>query len=89
MSGKPPGVLRLDNVPGKARSLGRMPSEGGMIDIPRYFVGSPLIGFEGDLEYTVLYAGESCSLVNDIKPAAAIVRDVVTEAEAVLRELQS
>ena len=37
-----------------------------MIDVPRYFVGSPLNGFEGDLDYTVLYAGESCSLVNDI-----------------------
>jgi NAD(P)H-dependent flavin oxidoreductase YrpB (nitropropane dioxygenase family) len=73
--------------PGEGTIVGRMPSEGGMIDIPRYFVGSPMIGFEGDLEYTVLYAGESCSLVNDIKPAAAIVRDVVTEAEAVLRAL--
>ena len=58
-----------------------------MTDVPRYFVGSPLNGFEGDVDYTVLYAGESCSLVNDIKPAAAIVRDVVAEAESVLREL--
>ena len=43
--------------PGEGTIVGRMPSEGGMIDMPRYFVGSPLIGFEGDLEYTVLYAG--------------------------------
>ena len=48
-----------------------------------------MIGFEGDLEYAALYAGESCGLVNDIKPAAAIVRDVVAEAEAVLSGLRA
>jgi nitronate monooxygenase/enoyl-[acyl-carrier protein] reductase II len=84
-AGSPPSGRR----PGEGTIVGRMPSDGGIFEVPRYFVGSPLIGFEGDLEYTVLYAGESCSLVNDIKPAAAIVRDVVTEAEAVLRELRS
>jgi hypothetical protein len=66
-----------------------MPVGGTMTDVPRYFVGNPMIGFEGDLEYTALYTGESCSLVNDIKPAAAIVRDVIAEAEAVLRELRA
>lgn len=73
--------------PGEGTIVGRMPIEGEMTDVPRYFVASPMHGFEGDLEYTVLYAGESCGLVNDIKPAAAIVRDVVAEAEAVLRDL--
>jgi NAD(P)H-dependent flavin oxidoreductase YrpB (nitropropane dioxygenase family) len=83
-AGRPPSGRR----PGEGTIVGRMPFEGQMIDVPRYFVASPTIGFEGDLDYSVLYAGESCSLVNDIKPAAAIVRDVVAEAEAVLRELQ-
>ena len=41
--------------------------------------------FTGDIERTALYAGESCTLINDIKPAAQIVRDVVREAEEVLR----
>jgi hypothetical protein len=27
-------------------------------------------GFVGDLEYVALYCGESCGLINDIKPAA-------------------
>lgn len=36
----------------------------------------------------MLYAGESCGLVNDIKPAAQIVRDVVREAEETLKELK-
>jgi NAD(P)H-dependent flavin oxidoreductase YrpB (nitropropane dioxygenase family) len=81
-AGCPPSGQR----PGEGTIVGRMPNEG---EVPRYFVGSPLMGFEGDLDYTVLYAGESCSLVNDIKPAAAIVRDVVSEAETVLNELRS
>jgi len=33
----------------------------------------------------VLYAGQSCSLVNDIKPAAEIVRDFERKAEAAAR----
>jgi hypothetical protein len=32
----------------------------------------------------VLYAGESCALVGDIKPAAQIVRDIAREAEAIV-----
>jgi hypothetical protein len=31
-----------------------------------------------------LWAGESCSLVNNIKPAGQIVRDVVREAKEVI-----
>ena len=45
-------------------------------------------GFTGDMEYTALYAGESCSLVNDIKPAAQIVRDIVREAQEVIEKLR-
>jgi nitronate monooxygenase/enoyl-[acyl-carrier protein] reductase II len=82
-AGSPPSGQR----PGEGTVVGRMSFDGRMIDVPRYFVGSPASGFEGDVDYTVLYAGESCGLVSDIKPAAAIVRDVVAEAEAVLRDL--
>lgn len=84
-AGRPPTGRR----PGEGTIVGRMPVGGTMTDVPRYSVLNPMIGFEGDLEYTVLYAGESCSLVNDIKPAAAIVRDVIAEAEGVLRELRA
>jgi nitronate monooxygenase/enoyl-[acyl-carrier protein] reductase II len=79
-AGRPPSGRR----PGEGVIVGRMPIGGAMTDVPKYFVGSPMAGFEGDLECTALYAGESCNLVNDIKPAATIVRDVVAEAEAVL-----
>ncbi|MET0153245.1 MAG: hypothetical protein ABW298_11640 [Candidatus Binatia bacterium] len=64
-----------------------MTVDGVVTDVPRYFVGNPMIDFEGDMEYVAPYAGESCNLVNDVKPAAAIVRDVVREAEEVLKEV--
>jgi nitronate monooxygenase/enoyl-[acyl-carrier protein] reductase II len=80
-AGRPPSGRR----PGEGTIVGRMSMGGTMTEVPRYFVGGPMVGFDGDIEYTALYAGESCSLVNDIAPAAAIVRDVVDEAEAVLR----
>ena len=51
---------------------------------PRYAVGMLPPDFEGDLEAVPLLAGESCSVVTDIQPAAAIVRDLVHDAEAAL-----
>ena len=41
-----------------------------------------------ELVAAVSNAGESCSLVHDIKPAAQIVHDVIREAEEALEELQ-
>lgn len=40
--------------------------------------------FDGDPDYAPMWAGESCSVVNDIKPAAEIVYDLAREAAAVL-----
>ena len=54
----------------------------------RYAASSyPSLGFSGEIDYTVLYAGESCHLIRDIKPAAQIVRDTVREAEEVIERL--
>jgi hypothetical protein len=36
---------------------------------------------EDGIDYDPLWAGESCSVVNDIKPAAQIVADLVRDAE--------
>jgi NAD(P)H-dependent flavin oxidoreductase YrpB (nitropropane dioxygenase family) len=73
--------------PGEGEIIAKMPRAGEMVNVPRYsaFLATP--GFEGDLDYAALYCGESCSLVNDIKPAAAIVRDLVREAESVIMQL--
>lgn len=42
-------------------------------------------GFDGDVGYAPLWAGESVSAVRGITPAAEIVRELVDEAEAALR----
>lgn len=74
--------------PGEGTVLGTMTLAGTTVEVPKYAVFPPMPEFTGDLEYTALYAGESCSLVNDIKPAAQIVRDIVREAEEVLKGLR-
>ena len=40
--------------------------------------------FEGDLGLPPTWAGESCSVVNDIRPAGEIVADLVLGARAAL-----
>ena len=75
--------------PGEGSRVGRMPFAGQSMDVPKYGIFPPLPGFEGDIEQTPLYAGESCRLVHDVKPAGAIVRDVVAEAREILRSLES
>lgn len=62
--------------PGEGETIGKMPIGGQMIDLPAYAVFPALNGFDGDLERTALYCGESCTLVNDIRPAADIVADL-------------
>jgi nitronate monooxygenase len=80
-AGRPPSGSR----PGEGTSIGRRRlSNGELIEWPRYAIGSVPPDFEGDWEYAPLWAGESCSDVNDIKPAGEIVRDLVREAEGAL-----
>ncbi len=74
--------------PGEGGTLGTMQMMGTTVDVPRYAVFPPMPGCTADMERMALYAGESCALINDIKPAALIVREVVQEAEAVLAQLR-
>lgn len=74
--------------PGEASVIGTMTLAGTTVEVPKYAVFPPMPGFTGDIGYTALYAGESCGLVNDIKPAAQIVHDVVREAEAVIEQMK-
>jgi NAD(P)H-dependent flavin oxidoreductase YrpB (nitropropane dioxygenase family) len=64
--------------PGEGETIGKLPVGGQTIDLPAYAVFPPLDGFAGDLERTALYCGESCSLVNDVRPAADIVADLAS-----------
>jgi nitronate monooxygenase len=74
--------------PGEGSVVGTMPMAGTTVEVPKYGIFSPMPGFSGDLEYTALYAGESCNLINDIKPAGQIVRDVVREAETIMEQMR-
>jgi nitronate monooxygenase/enoyl-[acyl-carrier protein] reductase II len=82
-AGQPPSGQR----PEEGIVIGTMPLAGTTLEVVKYAVFPPLPGFTGDLEYTALYAGETCSLVNDIRPAAQIVQDIVREAEEVIAQL--
>lgn len=83
-AGSPPTGKR----PGEGTLNGTMLMAGVTLEVPRYGVFPPMPGFTGDMERTALYAGESCSLINDVKPAAEIVREIVEEAEATIRGLR-
>ncbi|MBI2799184.1 MAG: nitronate monooxygenase [Gammaproteobacteria bacterium] len=74
---------------GEGTTIGQIEMFGSVVDIPKYSVLPPLIGYRGDLQQAALYAGESVRLIDDIKPAAQVVRDLVRETEAVLAELRA
>jgi nitronate monooxygenase len=76
-AGRPPSGKR----PGQGTAIGRHRSTSGEIeDWQRYEPGVATPEFDGDIEYAPLWAGESCSVVNDIKPAGEIVEDLVRHA---------
>jgi hypothetical protein len=65
-----------------------MPLGGTTVNVVKYAVFPPKPGFTGDIDYTALYAGESCSSVHEIKPAAQIVQNIMHEAAEVIAQLK-
>ncbi len=81
-AGRPPSGQR----PGEGTLIGKRRRPWGDVqDWPRYAVGMIPPDFDGDPDDAPMWAGESASAVNDIKPAAEIIRQLVEEAEAALR----
>jgi nitronate monooxygenase/enoyl-[acyl-carrier protein] reductase II len=80
-AGCPPSGER----PGEGTVIGvrRLPS-GETSEWPRYASGMLTPTFEGAIDYAPMWAGESCSVVNEVKPAGEIVRDLAREAEGAL-----
>jgi NAD(P)H-dependent flavin oxidoreductase YrpB (nitropropane dioxygenase family) len=77
--GRPPSGRR----PGEGTSVGtRLSKEGEHVEWPRYATGMITPEFEGDLDLAPMWAGESCSVVTDVKPAGEIVRMLVADAVA-------
>jgi nitronate monooxygenase/enoyl-[acyl-carrier protein] reductase II len=57
------------------------------MEIPKYASLTPTPEYTSDLEYLPFWAGQTCSLIRDIKPAGQIVHDIVSEAEEVIDRL--
>lgn len=57
-------------------------------DIVRYSDASPLIGVTGNLETLALYAGQSAGLISDVKTAATVIEDLMTELKQANRKVQ-
>lgn len=74
-------------------SPGKRPGEGEVIgqapfgDIVRYQSTTPTPATYGDIEDMSLWAGQTVGLVARRQPAAEIVREIVEEAQAILRAL--
>jgi nitronate monooxygenase/enoyl-[acyl-carrier protein] reductase II len=83
-AGRPPPGRR----PGEGTVVGTMRlSSGRILELPRYGgAGSPLVGFEGQLDYLAMWAGASVEVVNDVLPAATIVRALAVDAAAALAQ---
>lgn len=81
------GKQRSGRRPGEGTTVGSRTRDGETLEIPKYAAYLATPEFSGDLEYVPFWAGQSCSLVHDIKPAGQIVRDVVREAEQVIDRL--
>lgn len=84
-AGRPPSGRR----PGEGTLIGTVTrgSDKVRTDVARYAPIMLTSEFEGDIEYGPLWAGESCSLVNEIRPAAQIVADLVREAQETIAGL--
>ncbi|WP_133252068.1 hypothetical protein [Actinomycetospora cinnamomea] len=62
-----------------------MPVGGQTVELPRYGIFMPMEGFDDDLDSSVLYAEESCSLISEVRPAADVVTGLAADAEALGR----
>lgn len=82
-AGRPPS----GNRPGEGETVGTTVRGGARRAIPRYSAAMLTPDFDGSVDDMPLWAGISCELVHDIKPAGEIVRDLVRETEAAIREL--
>jgi len=79
-AGRPPSGQR----PGEGDVIATSPAAGPIV---RYQSATPGTDTEGDIEAMSLWAGQSVGLVSKVQPAGDIVRDIVAEAEAILRRL--
>jgi NAD(P)H-dependent flavin oxidoreductase YrpB (nitropropane dioxygenase family) len=75
-------------------AFGQRPGEGEVIarssagaPVVRYQAYTPGAGTEGEIEELPMWVGQSVGLVSKLQPAAEIVREIVDEADTILRRL--
>ncbi|MBI2304995.1 MAG: enoyl-[acyl-carrier-protein] reductase FabK [Chloroflexi bacterium] len=80
-------VRALENK--MTRQFAAMEKAGALVsELEAFGTGKLRLGvIEGDLENGSLMAGQVAGLIKDIKPARDIIREIVAEAEAVIRHL--
>jgi nitronate monooxygenase len=54
-------------------------------EIVRYASISPRADVEGDIEATSMWAGQSAGMIETVKPAGDVIRELVEEASQALR----
>ena len=77
------GRLPTGKRPGQGEVIGKSP----LGDIVRYQSTTPGPATEGDIDAMPLWAGQSVGLVSKTQPAADIVREIVDEAQLILKRL--
>jgi len=81
-AGRPPTGTR----PGEGEVVATSKSRGPIV---RYRSYTPGADAEGDIDALSLWAGQSVALVHKVQPAAEIVREIVSEAQTILRRLNT
>ena len=78
-AGRPPS----GNRPGEGDVIGRY-ADGS--EVLRYASSSPKADLDGDIEATSMWAGQSAGLIEGVKPAGEVVRQLAQEAATAIRE---
>ena len=77
-------MLDAGKRPGEGEVIARSKRPGDIVRYRSYTVGADT---EGSIDNLSLWAGQSTGLVSSVKAAADIVREIVAEADAILRHL--
>jgi nitronate monooxygenase len=82
-AGRPPTGQR----PSEGTVLGTMQSGGATVEITTYSAHLPEPGVQADIEQMAMYAGQSCSLIDAVKPVSDIMAEIVRDAANVATRL--
>jgi nitronate monooxygenase len=73
--------------PGEGATVGSMTSGDSKVDVPSYSAYVPGLDSEKFLDEMAQYAGQTCSLISGVLAAEEIVKQLIEEADVVLKDL--